>query len=77
MWVKILPIIQEFTIQNVFQRDGNSDSDSEESDEDLPELELASGNKDACIIEVGFLFFFFISFHTYGQMGSIFNRKYF
>jgi hypothetical protein len=72
-----LPIMQEFTIKNVFQRDGNSDSDSEESDEDLPELELASGNKDACIIEVGFLFFFYLLFHTYGQMGSKFYHKYF
>ncbi|XP_059489511.1 C2 domain-containing protein 5 isoform X3 [Neocloeon triangulifer] len=34
------------------EKDCNSESDSEESDEDLPALELASGNKDACIIEV-------------------------
>lgn len=42
----------EISIYVFFQRDGNSESDSEESDEDLPALELASGNKDACIIEV-------------------------
>ncbi|XP_065349895.1 C2 domain-containing protein 5 isoform X1 [Cloeon dipterum] len=34
------------------EKDANSGSESEESDEDLPALELASGNKDACIIEV-------------------------
>jgi hypothetical protein len=57
--------MQEFTVKNFYQRDGNSDSDSEESDEDLPELELASGNKDACIIEVGSYFLKLIEKYLY------------
>lgn len=29
-------------------------SDTEDSEDDLPDLDLATGNKDTCVMEVGF-----------------------
>lgn len=37
----------------------NSQSDTEDSDDDLPDMDLASGNKDTCVMEVSFLNCFF------------------
>lgn len=36
---------------------GGRGSDSEDSEDDLPEIDLSSGNKDTCVLEVSFALF--------------------
>lgn len=36
---------------------GGRGSDSEDSEDDLPEIDLSSGNKDTCVLEVSFASF--------------------
>lgn len=39
------------------EMNGGRGSDSEDSEDDLPEIDLSSGNKDTCVLEVSFALF--------------------
>lgn len=47
-------IVLKNLIAKVFQELDDIESDTDESDEDLPDIELSAGNKDTCVLEVNF-----------------------